>query len=78
MIKVNCTLQGEDTTCICNILMHRYGDLVRQNVYGTIQIVAAALNVKKWDTSKCFIFRTASPTIRTENTDQLCVSLLAH
>ena len=39
------------------------------NVYGTMQIVAAALHVR--DIRNCFIFRTVLPTIHTENTDQL-------
>ena len=38
------------------------------NVYGTIQIVAAALHVKNG-------FMTALPTIHTENTDQLHLGL---
>ena len=45
-------------------------ELCMTNLYGTIQIVAAALNG--------FIFGTFLPTIRTDNTDQLLVSLLAH
>ena len=42
------------------------------NVYGTIQIVVVALNVKNGILIRnCFIFRTVLPTIHTENTDQL-------
>ena len=41
------------------------------SVYGTIQIVAAASHVETGQQKKCFIFRTALPTIHTENTDQL-------
>ena len=33
--------------------------------------VAAALHVKNGTPENCFLFRTASPTIHTENTDQL-------
>ena len=40
------------------------------NVYGTIQIVAAALHVKN-GISETALFRTVLPTIHTENTDQL-------
>ena len=41
------------------------------NVYSTVQIVAAALHVKNGTPENCFLFRTALPTIHTENTDQL-------
>ena len=45
-----------------------------KSVYGTIQIVAAALHAKNRTSKNCSIFRvhsSALPTIHTENTDQL-------
>ena len=32
---------------------------------------SCSITGQKWDSGKCFLFRTALPTIHTENTDQL-------
>ena len=52
-------------------VMHLQHAADMTNVYGTTQIVAAALHVKNGTPENCFIFRTVLPTIHTENTDQL-------
>ena len=44
------------------------------NVYGTIhRTCSCSITCQRWDIRNCFtcIFKTASPTTHTENTDQL-------